>query len=87
MARVCEKCGKGSVTGNTITRRGLAKKKGGVGRKVTGISRRWFKPNLQTLRIQEPNGQVHRVRLCMRCLKKGGLSKPTPRQVPQATSE
>ncbi|MBN1422860.1 MAG: 50S ribosomal protein L28 [Planctomycetes bacterium] len=87
MARVCERCGKGTTTGNTITRRGLAKKKGGVGRKVTGITRRSFKPNLQTLRVEEPDGRIHRVRLCMRCLKKGGLKKPRPRQIPETPSE
>ena len=46
MSRVCEVCGKGPVTGNKVTHRGKAKYLGGVGTKVTGITRRTFRPNL-----------------------------------------
>ena len=37
--------------GNSVTIRGKAKYLGGVGTKVTGISRRQFKPNLQTVHV------------------------------------
>jgi hypothetical protein len=32
--------------GNSIARRGLAKPKGGIGLKTTGVSRRRFKPKI-----------------------------------------
>ena len=51
-------------SGLKYVRRGLAKAKGGVGRKVTGKTGRWFKPNLQHLKVVETNGQVHRVWIC-----------------------
>ncbi len=43
--------------------------------------------NLQKIRVQEKDGRVHRVRMCMRCLKKGGIQKPQRRQVPQPAPE
>jgi large subunit ribosomal protein L28 len=45
-----------SPRGNQIETRGKAKYLGGVGTKVTGISRREFKPNLQRVKITTPNG-------------------------------
>ncbi|PIQ88772.1 MAG: 50S ribosomal protein L28, partial [Candidatus Omnitrophica bacterium CG11_big_fil_rev_8_21_14_0_20_42_13] len=36
MSKICYICGKKPVAGRTIERRGLAKKKGGVGKKITG---------------------------------------------------
>jgi large subunit ribosomal protein L28 len=78
MARVCEFCNKKTEVGNQITRRGLAKAKGGVGRKVTGRSKRTFKPNLQTVRAVV-GGTTRRVRVCARCLKAGKIVK-TARQ-------
>ena len=74
MARVCEICGKRTVVGNQITRRGLAKAKGGVGRKVTGRSKREFKPNIQKVRVLIGKTPT-RVRVCVRCLKAGKVRK------------
>ena len=51
MGRQCEVCGKVAVRGNKVRTRGKAKYLGGVGTKVTGISRREFKPNLQSLHV------------------------------------
>ncbi len=50
MSRVCEICGKGPVAGRTISRRGLAKKKGGVGKRITRVNKRRFLPNLHKVR-------------------------------------
>lgn len=74
MSRVCEICGKGPSAGRTITRRGLAKKKGGVGRKITGITRRRFLPNLQTVRANI-NGTTRRIKACTACIKAGKAIK------------
>lgn len=74
MAKVCYICGKRTTAGRTIKRRGLAKKKGGVGQRITGITRRRFLPNLQRVRaIIE--GKVQRVRVCTKCLKAGKITK------------
>lgn len=74
MSRVCEICGKRPVAGRSIRRRGLAKKKGGVGRKTTGISKRRFVPNLQKVRIKI-NGKIKRIKVCTSCLSKGKVEK------------
>lgn len=46
MPRKCQITGKIPVRGNSYALRGIAKKKKGVGLKVTGIKRRRFNPNL-----------------------------------------
>jgi len=74
MARVCDICAKRTAVGNQVTRRGLAKAKGGVGRKVTGRSKRRFYPNLQRVRALVGK-TVTRLRVCARCLKAGKVRK------------
>ena len=64
MERRCGICGKGPVSGNTVARRGSPKRKGGAGRKITGITKRTFKPNLQRIkscggRIAEKDKSLH----------------------------
>jgi len=75
MARVCEYSGKRPHTGNTVVRRGKAKKGGGIGLNVTGISKRRWKPNLQTIRVVDENGRVHKVKVCARYIKAGKFTK------------
>ncbi|AZR72871.1 50S ribosomal protein L28 [Anoxybacter fermentans] len=74
MARVCEICGKSRVKARTIVRRGKAKKKGGVGRNITGISLRTQKPNLKKVRAIV-NGSPKRIRVCTQCLKSGRVER------------
>ncbi len=74
MSKICYICGKGPVAGRRITRRGLAKKKGGVGQRITGISRRRFLPNLQSVRALI-DGKPKKVRVCTKCLKAGKIKK------------
>ncbi|MCC6418190.1 MAG: 50S ribosomal protein L28 [Gemmataceae bacterium] len=76
MGMQCDICGKKPVLGNHYARRGKAKYLGGVGRKVTGISRRTFKPNLQHIQIMEKNGAVHRARVCVGCIRSGRVQRP-----------
>lgn len=75
MARQCEVCGKGAQVGNQVTTRGKKKYLGGVGTKVTGITRRKFKPNLQRVRVTLPNGGNRAINVCTRCLKSGAVTK------------
>jgi large subunit ribosomal protein L28 len=75
MSYACEICGKKSEMGNTITHRGKAKYLGGVGTKVTGISRRQFKPNLQRVRMSDASGAHKTVRICTQCIRSGAVTK------------
>jgi len=75
MSRVCEVCGKGRRVGNSITTRGKAKYLGGVGTKVTGISRRTFLPNLQSVRVTTANGTHQTMRVCAQCIRCGTVVK------------
>ena len=66
----CQITGAGPKTGKRISRRGKAKREGGVGKKTTGISFRTFKPNLQKKRIYVPElDRWVTVRLTARALK------------------
>ena len=56
MGRECAVTGKKTVVGRRIVRKGLAKKKGGIGLHVTSATKRTFKPNLQRVRIKDENG-------------------------------
>ena len=80
MGMQCAICGKRPVLGNQICRRGKAKYLGGVGRKITGISRRLFKPNLQAMQITDDNGAVHKARVCVQCIRSGRVQRPVKRK-------
>lgn len=75
MAKQCEICGKVPVLGNQVTTRGKAKYLGGVGTKVTGISRRQFKPNLQRVHVTTQNGTNKSMRVCTQCIRSGAVTK------------
>lgn len=72
MSRECYVCGKKPVAGRSIKRRGMAKKKGGVGKKITGVSNRVFLPNLQKIKILI-KGIRKTIKICTKCLKAGKL--------------
>lgn len=74
MARRCEICGKGTAVGYQIERRGLAKRKGGVGRKITGRTKRKFKANIQTIKANM-NGSIKKIKICTRCINAGKVVK------------
>jgi len=74
MARECEVCGKRAQMGNRIETRGKAKYLGGVGTKITGKTRRQFRPNLKRVRAETPDG-VKRVRVCVQCIRSGRIRK------------
>lgn len=75
MGRQCNVCGKSAQVGNSVTTRGKKKYLGGVGTKVTGISRRHFKPNLQRVKISTANGSREAVLVCVQCLRSGAVTK------------
>jgi len=75
MAVQCEVCGKKPVLGRQYTYRGKQKYLGGVGRKVTGKSKRLHNPNLQTLQCQV-GGSVETKRVCVKCIRGGKIQRP-----------
>jgi large subunit ribosomal protein L28 len=75
MARHCEVCGKSVQTGNRIETRGKAKYLGGVGTKITGITRRQFVPNLQRVHCTLPSGASKTIRVCTQCIRTGVVRK------------
>jgi large subunit ribosomal protein L28 len=78
MARECPFTGKKTIFGRSIARRGKAKYLGGVGRKVTGISKRRFKPNIQKVRAII-DGRICRIRVSAKALRMGLITKPKKR--------
>ena len=51
MSKICSITKAKPSRGSVIHRRGLAKKKGGIGQHVTAVTPRSFEPNLKTKRL------------------------------------
>lgn len=83
MPRVCHFTGKKTRIGNQVTTRGKAKYLGGVGTKVTGITARKFKANIQTVRAVV-NGRVTRIKVSAKAIRMGLVTKPVKRPRPTA---
>jgi large subunit ribosomal protein L28 len=79
MSRVCHFTGKKTSAGRSISRRGKAKYLGGIGKKVTGITKRKFKPNIQRVRAVI-DGKVCRIRVSTKAIKMGLVTKPPRRE-------
>ncbi len=79
MGMQCAICGKKPTVGNQYCRSGKAKYLGGVGRKVRGISKRPFVPNLQRMQCQV-GGSVETLRVCVQCLRSGLVQRPLKRK-------
>jgi large subunit ribosomal protein L28 len=85
MPRVCHFTGKKTTFGNQITHRGKAKYLGGVGTKVTGITARKFRPNIQTVRAVI-DGQICRVKVSVKAIRNGLVVKPPKRHYKPAAT-
>lgn len=87
MSRICYFTGKKTSSGRSIARRGKAKYLGGVGRKVTGSTKRKFKANIQRVRAVV-DGKVCRIRVSAKAIRMGLVVKPPRRDyVPPAPPE
>lgn len=75
MGMHCHVCEKKPQIGNQKTYRGKAKYLGGVGKKITGINRRIYKPNVQRIRVAE-NGVTVRKWVCVQCIRSGRIQRP-----------
>ncbi len=86
MSRVCYFTGKKTTSGRSISRRGKAKHLGGVGKKVTGITKRKFKPNIQKVRAVV-DGRVCRIRVSAKAIHMGLVQKPPKRNYKPAEEQ
>jgi len=62
MAKRCEVCGKGPQFGNNVSH-------------ANNRTPRRFDPNLQSIRVQTPQGGARRMKVCTTCIKAGKVSK------------
>jgi large subunit ribosomal protein L28 len=62
MAKVCQCCGRGPVTGNAVSHSNRHTR------------RRWL-VNLQSARIDVGDGTTFKVRVCAKCLKSGFVKR------------
>ncbi len=79
MPRVCEFTGKKTSSGRTYTTRGKAKYLGGVGTKVTGKTKRTFKPNIQVVKAVI-DGETRQVKVSAKAMRAGVIVKPLRRK-------
>jgi len=62
MSKRCDVCGKGPQFGNNVSH-------------ANNRTPRVFNPNLQSIRVQKPQGGVCRMRVCTSCIKAGKVAK------------
>jgi large subunit ribosomal protein L28 len=85
MPRVCHFTGKKTSFGRQVTHRGKAKYLGGVGTKITGISPRKFRPNIQRVRAVIDD-QVVRIKVSAKAIRQGLVIKPPHRKYKAAAA-
>lgn len=90
MAKQCELSGKKPSTGYKYTIRGIAKKKKGIGLKITGKTKRRFQPNLVKKKIWLPEEKRFvRMRIstsALRTIDKIGVSSALKRAKARAAN-
>ena len=68
MARICKICGRGTISGQNVPRKGLPRKKGGGGVKIGVRTKRTFKINLLS-KVINIDGVKKKIKICTRCLR------------------
>ena len=61
MSRKCEICGKGQVSGNSVSH-------------SVRHTRKW-NANIQTVRVADENGTVRRANVCTRCIRSNKVNR------------
>ena len=79
MPRVCHFTGARTRVGRSIRYRGKPKYLGGIGLKPTAISKRTFKPNIQTVNAVV-DGTPKRIKVSTKAIKQGLVVKPLKRK-------
>ena len=79
MSKLCQITGKKTVRGYKYAIRGIAKKKKGIGLKITGKTKRTFKPNIRKKRFWLPEeGRFITLKVAtsaMRTIDKNGITQ------------
>lgn len=65
--------------GHSVARRGIAKKKKGIGLNITGKGRRTWKSNMQKKKIRFSDGTVRRMWVRVSDLRAGVYDNPDPK--------
>ncbi|MHC4995851.1 MAG: 50S ribosomal protein L28 [Planctomycetota bacterium] len=79
MPRVCTFTGRQTHAGRKLTYRGKAKYLGGVGKKITGKTKRKFRPNIQNVNALI-DGKPARVKASAKAIRMGLVVKPLKRR-------
>lgn len=79
MPRVCHFTGARTRVGRRVRYRGKPKYQGGIGLKVTAITKRKFKPNLQRVNAVI-DGSPQKVKVSARAIRNGLVVKPLKRK-------
>ena len=79
MPRVCAFTGRKTSAGRSLRYRGKAKYLGGVGKKITGKTKRKFRPNIQTVTALV-DGSPKRIKASAKAIKMGLVVKPPTRK-------
>jgi large subunit ribosomal protein L28 len=79
MPRECVFTGRRTSTGRSLRYRGKAKYLGGVGKKITGRTKRKFRPNLHTVTAML-DGKPQRVKVSAKAIRMGLVVKPVRRK-------
>jgi large subunit ribosomal protein L28 len=79
MPRVCEFTGRRTTVGHSLRYRGKAKYLGGVGKKITGKTKRKFRPNLFTV-TAVIDGTPQRIKASAKAMRMGLVVKPLKRK-------
>ena len=85
MPRVCHFTGRKTSFGNKVTHRGKAKYLGGVGTKITGVTSRKFRANIQKVRAVI-NGRIVRIKVSAKAIRNGMVVKPVRRTYVKPTA-
>ena len=62
MSNVCEICGKHPVAGRSVSH-------------SHRVTNRWFRPNIQKIKIKDKKGRIRRAKVCTRCIKAGKVTR------------
>ena len=79
MSRACAFTGRKTSFGRSLRYRGKAKYLGGVGKKITGKTKRKFKANLHTVNAMV-DGRPQRVKASAKAMRMGLVTKPLKRK-------
>jgi large subunit ribosomal protein L28 len=85
MPRVCHFTGRKTSFGNKVTHRGKAKYLGGVGTKITGVTSRKFRANIQKVRAVI-DGRIVRIKVSAKAIRNGMVVKPVRRTYVKPTA-